>query len=470
MEKRGQLHIQQPGQQLPSKTPEQIQESKRKINAKKKALKVSIHEGAAAKFAFGTGNSYVTPFALALNANPLHIGFISSFSGLLAPLAQLFGNKLMENKSRKKIVMKFVLIQSLLWIPIAFLSYLFWKGILSQYLPWALIILYTLVVIAGGIALPVWFSWMGDLVPEKGRGKYFAKRSRATTAVGLAAALIAAFLLDAFKTRGLALLGFSILFILAFTFRFLSFILFKKQYSPKFKLKKKSEFSFWAFIKRYDNFGKFAFYRATFMFASMIAAPFFAVYMLKDLQFSYVTFMIVTMSSSVFYLLFAPLAGKFSDRFGNVKLMYISGILFIFTPILWIIFNSPYTLIFGPQLLAGIANAALIIGATNFTYDSVSPQKRGTCLAYTNILIGIGTFIGAIIGGLMAKNLIIGTITPFFFVFGAASFFRLLSAVIFLPRIKEERPVEPIPDQHIDLQHPISTLHSEILWFKEVFR
>lgn len=459
MEKRGQIPL------------ELIEEeSPRKVNAKKKALERSIHEGVAANLSISLGNSYITPFALALKANPLHIGFLSSFAGLLSPLTQIFGNRLMEKRSRKTIVMKFVLLQSLMWLPIALLGILYWKGILQNYLPWALIILYTLVVSLGGVALPAWFSWMGDLVPESERARYFAKRTRATTAIGIAAALIAAFILDAFKTKGLALIGFTILFVTAFTFRLLSFLLFKKQYSPKFKLKKRSRFSFLSFIKKYDNYGKYSFYQAFFMLSSMIAGPFFAVYMLKNLGFSYITFMIVSMSASVFYLIFAPLAGKFGDKYGSKKLITIGSIIFIFTPIFWIFLKTPLSLILIPQLLAGLANATIMIGFTKFTYDAVTPQHRGICLAYTNILIGIGTFIGAILGGLIVKNIAIGTISPFFIAFGVASFMRFASSAYFLPKIKEITHVKKVPKFNIDLTHPLRTLHSEVIWFKALFR
>jgi len=134
---------------------------------KAKARKISIAEGSAASLAGGVGNSYITPFALALEASNLQIGLLSSFPGLLSPLAQVYGSKLMEKASRKTLVMRFVLLQSLMWLPIAFLGYLFWRGIFQQYLPIALIILYTLVVILGGLAHPSWFSWMGDITKQK---------------------------------------------------------------------------------------------------------------------------------------------------------------------------------------------------------------------------------------------------------------------------------------------------------------
>jgi len=266
---------------------------------KKEALDISIKEGAAAHISTSTGTSYITPFALAMNASPLQIGFLSSFAGLLNPVAQMFGSKMMEETSRKKLVIKTVLYQALMWIPIAILGLLFWQGIFQQHLVTVLIVLYSLFIIFGGLHTPSWYSWMGDLIPDKKRGRYFAKRNKIAGTAGLIAALIAGLVLDAFKTKGLIFIGFAILFASSFTFRLISHVKLKKQYSPDFKLKKGYYFSFWNFIKTYDNFGKFAVFRATFNFALMIASPFFAVYMLNVLGFSYTTFIIVSLSASI---------------------------------------------------------------------------------------------------------------------------------------------------------------------------
>lgn len=438
-------------------------------HSKQKALELSINEGSAASLSASLGGSYITPFALLLKANAFQIGLLSSLSGLISPLSQLFGSKLMESRSRKKIVLYFVLLEALMWLPIAALSYFAWKGIFPLALPYAVVILFTLLTAFSGIAFPAWFSWMGDLVPVKEKGKYYTKRNLVAGIVGLAGVLIGAFVLDAFKTKGLALLGFSILFFLAFFFRMLSYSIFKKQFSPKFKLKKDYYFSFWAFIKRFDNFGKFSVYRLFFYLSMYIASPFFAVYMLEDLNFSYVTFIIVSMSASAFYLLFSPLIGKFSDRFGNVKLFYIGNLAFALTPFLWLFIKSPLWLIAIPQLISGIGNAALIISFTNFTYDAVSPQKRGICAAYSNLLVGFGVFFGSLLGGAIIKYVPLNFIAPILFVFLISAVLRLLVGLLFLPAIKEERKVEGVPPMHLNLSHPFKTIQAEVSWFKNVF-
>ncbi|MCX8159253.1 MAG: MFS transporter, partial [Candidatus Pacearchaeota archaeon] len=328
------------------------------LQLKNHALKTSIKEGSFASISSNLGDGFITPFALALNAQPIHIGFLSSFSGFLSQLAQYPGIKLMEKYPRKKIVLCFVFLQAIIWLFISLLGILMWKNILQNYLIYFLIIFYSILVLFGGIAIPAWFSWMGDIVPPEKKGEYFSKRNRITSFFGTSAALIGGFILDYYKTKGLALLVFSVFFALAFLFRFVSYLLFKKQYAPKFKQKKSDYFSIWAFIKRYDNFGKFAVYQGFFNFSVMIASPFFSVYVLKELNFSYTMFIMTTVSYTIYYLIFLPIAGKFSDKYGNIKLTIIANSFFILTPILYSISKTPLSVILLPQLSAGIASAA----------------------------------------------------------------------------------------------------------------
>jgi len=440
---------------------------------KKKSLDVSIKEGSAASFSAGVANSYLTPYALALNAQPIHIGLLSSLSGLLSPLAQFFGSKLIGKYHRKKIVLAFVLLQALTWLPIAALAYLYFKGAATNYLLYSLIILFTIVSIFGSLSYPAWFSWMGDIVPKDKKGKYFSKRNLVTGIVEISAVLVGLAILGPLEKKGYAIMGFGILFFLAFLFRLVSYIFFSQQYSPaRFKIGRENHISTSTLLKQNKNFKKFSLYQAIFHIAIMIASPFFAVYMLQDLQFSYPMYISVVLSSTIFYLLFLPLAGKFSDKYGNLKLMYISNFAFILGPLLWLIFKTPLTIIIFPQIVSGIANAAFVIAFTNFTYNTVKPKYLGAGVAHLNIMVGIGTFIGSIIGGIILKYISIFDlpINSFFIVFIIASIFRLLVAISFLPIIKEEKKAKRIPQVHISLTHPFKAIQTEIGWLKNIFK
>ena len=176
------------------------------------------------------------------------------------------------------------------------------------------------------------------------------------------------------------------------------------------------------------------------------------------------------MSGSIFYLIFTPLAGKFSDKYGNVKLLVIGNLLFAITPLLWVFLKAPIALIFLPQLISGIANAAFILSFTNFSYDYLSKEERGAGIAYANVLSGVGVFLGSIVGGFLLNYLKSPMFSKFFFVFFLAAFLRAAVAIIFLSKIKENKKVKTLPSMHISLLHPFKTVNAEISWAKHVFR
>lgn len=428
---------------------EQVIEETKENMEKEKTMKLSIKEGAAASVMSGFGDSYITPYALALNANNVQIGFLGSIAGLLGPLSQIKGSRLMENNPRKKIFVTGVTFQALMWIPILLLTLLLNKNILTPYLPIFLIIFYSIYAIAGSIGGPAWFSLLGEVVPEKIRGKYFGKRNTISGVVALTATLLGAFLLDLFKTKGFLLLAFSILFSIAAVFRLISANFLRKHYEPKIELKKGYYFSFFQFLKKApkNNFGRFVIFTTLIYFSAQIAGPFFAVYMLKDLGFEkmpngYIIYTLINISATVFSLLTMQIWGKFSDKYGNLTILKICSYLLPLIPILWIFSPSPIYLILVPQVVSGIAWAGFNLGASNFIYDTVTVQRRGICVAYFNLMNGIGIFVGGILGGFLAHILQISFMNILLFIFLISGVARLITAVIFLPTLKEVKIVK----------------------------
>lgn len=435
------------------------------------ALKNSMQEARTSGAALSIGELYAVPFAREVGAQPLHIGFLTALSGAIAPFAQLWGTRLLERgKERKHIVLTFFFLQALMWLPIIALAIALNAGALATAGPTTFILLYTLLVALGNVAFPAWFSWIGDLVPEKERGTYFSRRNQIIGIVGLLVVLAGAFVMDLFRTRGYLLLGFALLFACAAAFRFSSLFALQRQYAPEFHTKRRDHISFASFLKQRGSFGKFSIYLALFNAALMFASPFFTLYMLNELQFSYVTLMLVTLSSTLVYLLAMPLIGKYSTRYGNRRLLQIANIAFIFSPMPWILIRDPLLLIIVPQLFAGVANAAFVIGVTNYTYDALPPHKRPLFVSYSNILVGIGTFVGALLGGLVLSYYKPASGTSFFFLFGMASLLRFLVAFIYLPTIREVKPVSPFPTPDLDISRPQHMLAHDLAWAKKVFR
>jgi MFS family permease len=413
--------------------------------ARKKSLKYSTKDGVAWSVNTGLGSNFITPYALKLGANNTQIGLLTSVPNLVASLSQLETPKLMEKASRKKIVTNCVMVQALTWLPISLVAILFlFFGGNAMIAPTLVIIFYTVYLLMGTLVSPAWSSWMGDLVPEKERGRFFGRRNRIVGFAGIIAMLVGALFLDFFKNWNYALLSFVAIFMVAMVARLISWHYLTKQQEPKFKYEHEYYFSFSNFVKRMrnNNFGRFTIYVASMDLMVNLAAPFFAVYMLKELNLNYFVFTVITVSASLATVLSMPFWGKFSDRYGNLRALKICGLLIPAIPILWLVSPNPIYLVF-VQFISGTVWAGFNLAAVNFIYDAVSRQRRGICFAYFGTLDGICIFVGATLGGLFATYANVGFMSTLLLLFLVSGVLRLAVSAIMLPELKEVRKVEP---------------------------
>jgi len=403
----------------------------------RKSLDYSVKDGVANAVTVGTGDNFISPYAVALNANNFQIGLLSALPNLIP--TELLTTKLLGKFSRKKIVLFSVLTQIFMLAALASVGLLF-SGSLA---PNLLIILFVLYAAAAYLMAPAWSSWMKDLTENIEIGKYFGMRNKIIGIAGLVAIILAGFFLDAFKKAGFVLLGFAVLFLVAAIARAFSRAYLKKQYEPKLKIKKESYFSFWQFIKKAptNNYGRFAIFTALISFTVMIASPFFTPYMLEGLKFNYITYTIINLViSSLATLLTMPFWGKFIDKYGCVRTLRTTVWVLPVIPLLWIISPNIYWLAF-IQIISGIAWAGFNLAAGTFTYHAVTKERMNLCVAYSSAFNGAAVFLGAITGGLIA-SLHISFMNIFLFVFLISGIARSIVISVLFPLIKEVRPVK----------------------------
>jgi MFS family permease len=207
----------------------------------------------------------------------------------------------------------------------------------------------------------------------------------------------------------------------------------------------------WHAIHR-SPFARFSMTYAAIQFSVAVASPFFSVYMLRDLHFSYVQFMACLASTILMQFLTLNRWGRISDIFGNRVILLFCGFLIPFTPMLWLLSDNFWYLIC-IQAFGGFIWAGFNLSAGNFLYDLIPPRKRATYLAIHNVFASIGVFIGALLGGFLGGILprefnLFGFdmhwTTALYHIFILSFVLRLLSASLLLPRIKEIRKVKPI--------------------------
>jgi len=201
-----------------------------------------------------------------------------------------------------------------------------------------------------------------------------------------------------------------------------------------------------------SNFVRFSLFYGFMQFSVAIASPFFAVYMLRDLQFSYAQFMVNTGMSVLAQFLTLTQWGRISDAFGNRRVLSVTGLMLPLMPLLWLVSPNFWYLLL-VQMLSGLSWAGFALGASNFLYDLVARENRATYLAIHNVLASSAIFCGALIGGYLGVVLpgridIFGVswawLSPLLGVFAISALMRTIVLVILLPKIREVRRVRPI--------------------------
>jgi MFS family permease len=334
--------------------------------------------------------------------------------------------------------------------------FLFGQGSMSVISLLALMIIYQG---ANGSVVPVWNSLIGDLVPAGIRGRFFGDRNSLTGISSFIYLILAGVILHLFKKGGMAATGFLIIFSAAFLARLNSVRWLSKYEDPEFHLAPDQAFTFRQFLRRspYSNFAKFVFFVGAINFGTAFSAPYFALYMLRDLGFSYVQFTVVVGMSMVTQFLTFRYWGVLSDRFGNKKILNLCGWGVGLVPILWLV--SPAMLyLMVIQIYGGLVWSGFSLAVANFIFDAVTPPKRARCVAYNGLVNGVFVLAGSLLGGYAAGHLprsfSLGSWTwepPFMLtvIFLISGLMRLVAAGIFLPKFKEVRSVEPIRNRDL---------------------
>jgi MFS family permease len=298
---------------------------------KKKSLKNSIIDGSAYSVMDSFTANFITPFALAMKASNTFISVLATLPGLIAVIFQFISIDFIKKLPRKKAILTGALMQGIMWLPIAFIPFY-----AQDFGPVALLILITTGSVFAAAVGPIWNSMMGDLVPEDKRGKYFARRNMICGATAFVSTFIAGYTLDFLAPVIGKFETFALMFIIAFLFRMISVYYLSLQYDPPVIAADKIKMSFIDFVKniKQSNYGRFTLYLCFMGFAVNISSPFFTVYMLNELGFTYMQFTIITLFSVIASFISMMYWGKIVDKIGNKRIILLCGLLIPFIPLI----------------------------------------------------------------------------------------------------------------------------------------
>lgn len=262
----------------------------------------------------------------------------------------------------------------------------------------------------GAVVACGWNSWIRDLVPEDVMGRYFARRLMYATAISIPLGLGAALFVDNWKAwwpEGQAY-AYAVLMTVAFLGGAFSVYCMGKIPEPKMppagealRLRQQLAQPF-----RNLNFRRLIMFLGSWNFAVNLAAPFFAVYLFKRLEFSLTMVTMLTLLSQVANILVLRQWGAIADRFSNKSVLKVSAPLFIVCIFAWTFTTLPekhmltIPLLIVIHIVTGIATAGVSLSTNNITLKLAPKGRAASYLVASSLVNSMAAGIAPVLGGL----------------------------------------------------------------------
>lgn len=362
--------------------------------SRERSLEASLKDVAAYGQMVGFGETYFSAYAVWLGASSPLVGLLGTIPPFVGACLQPLAARLVDRTGRRKLFyMTGAALQGLTFLPIGA------SVLLPPSAAYPLLLGCVVLYFAGvHFATPAWNSVMGDLVPAEQRGRYFGLRGTVMVVSQWLATVVAGVGLEIFRRGGREATGFLMIFGSALAARLLSVFYLGRMKEPAYARPVRVEgfLSFLAGARR-SNFGRFTLFVAAMNFSVAVSGPYFAVYMLRDLKFTYVEFMISHAILVVTQILALPRWGRVGDRAGNRLILAVTAFGVTLIPFVWLFAASPW-IVWGAQALAGAIWSGFNLAAGNFLLDALPQEKRTAGVAHFNLTVGVGVLLGGLLG------------------------------------------------------------------------
>lgn len=397
-------------------------------------LRAMLGDGVAMSFMLGVGEAYLAAFALALGKGEATAGLVASVPLIAGALLQLAAPRLLRALgSYRRWVVLSATAQALAFVPLVV------AALMGSAPTWVLFVTVTLYFAAGLATSPAWNTWVGHLVPARFRARFMALRSRWAQLAVVAGLVAGGLVLHVFESRGLALVGFAVVFGLALIARLAS-AWFQAQ-QRDVEVERELEAArvplrqlLARLVRQESGAGRLLVFMVTLQFGVYIAAPYFSPFMLKPLGLSYVEFMLLVSTQIGTKALLLPLCGRLSNRLGTRGLLWLGGAGIVPLPLMWC-FTDAYGVLVVAQMASGAAWAAYELATTLVFLDTLELRERTRVLTVLNVALSMAMVGGSLIGGALLKAL--GSTHDAYLVVFIVSTVVRLASLVFAVRLRE---------------------------------
>jgi MFS family permease len=386
-------------------TPLDIQRGKRAL----------VHDGAWANVVGAlTSGVLLVGFALQLGASDQLIGILAAipFISQLAPIPAV--QLIATLRRRKAITLIATTSGRAIILGLAVLPFLADQRMAL----WLLIGGQVAVCLLGAIGGCAWNSWVHDLLPKQGLGDFFARRLFWATGLGMVASLLGGLLVDyaprLFGAEARTVYAYSIISLLGAAAGFTSSWWLSKVVEPQMREADAAapRPKLLAMLRKPmsdRNFRSLIVFMVAWNFATNLAAPFIAVYLVQQLGFDLSFVVLLSVLSQLANILTLHWWGVLADRFS------IKSVLAVCAPVfLACIFALPYThtpeyhaltapLLILLHVLMGAAAAGIGLGTGTIGLKLAREEDATAYLAALGLFAALAAGIAPIIGGALSQ-------------------------------------------------------------------
>ncbi len=377
----------------------------------------------------GMVNPFLGAYAIKLGASQSDMGWFQSASNISNNVMQLFWGRLSDRLRRR---IPFIILgtftMSILWIPMIFATNA------NQ-----LILLIAIQALIGSMATPAWTALIGDLVPSSKLGRTNSSINLWTLIGSLIATITAGILLGD-RLKEMMFIPLLIAAICGIASCAAMFRIAEKKNGEKLNLRKRftSDFlSTLAYVRKNSEFVRYCYIVGVFEFFMSICWPLMARTQVDVLQASMLYIAIFSVVGSLVTIVFQSWAGRVTDTIGRKPALVIFRITLITVPLTYAFAPNMETLI-AVGAFWGVATALGNAAVTAYILDIAPEEHRGSFTAVFNLMIGVTTFFGSLIGGYLSAYTIgiFGLIAGLQIVYMISMGGRIVGALLHF-RIKE---------------------------------
>jgi MFS family permease len=347
---------------------------------------------------FGTGmvSPFTGAYAVRLGATTSDMGWFQSSSNISNNVMQIFWGRLSDNLQRRTIfIILGSLIIAVLWLPMIFVTNA------TQ-----LIILLAIQALLGSMATPALTALIGDLTPSTRLGRINAAISLwasigsliATMASGVIMMAIGATLEEMF------FIPLTVAAVCGIASSAIMVRIKEKKTNERLNLRKSVTsdiLNMLTIARKTPDFVKYCYVEGIFQFFMSIAWPLMAITQIRVLNASMLEIAILTVVQALFIIIFQGWAGRLADRAGRKPLIVFYRFSLLTVPIAYAFAPNMNTLI-AVGVFWGITTALGQASMIAYLLDIAPQEYRGSFAATYNLVVGVTTFFGSLIGGYLS--------------------------------------------------------------------